>query len=94
MGFSFNNPGGEPGEVTVQFYGQAGEFLKKSFSLAPASSWCITGTALLEALQAADFDCAEIEPVWYFARSPRADLTGYAAQSHLQSGHTSGEHSF
>ena len=94
MGLAFNKPSGEPCEVKIEFYCAQGKFLEKSLSLSPGGSWCITGEALLDALSSSGHDAADVEPIWYFARSPRGDLTGFMAQSHLQSGHTSGEHSF
>jgi hypothetical protein len=95
LGFCFNSPTGDHAEVIVQFYCQNGCFNEQAFMLSPSGSWCLSGDSILGLLAEYGMKIGnKDEYIWYFARSSRADLTGYSVHSNLETGHTSGEHSF
>lgn len=87
LGIVANAPSGEPAPVEVTFYGEDGELGKEERTLVP-------GGAVL--FDSEDFETRGDEPVylWFYARSPRADISAFVATRDNSTGACTGEHSF
>jgi hypothetical protein len=87
LGIVANAPSGEPAPVEVIFYGEDGELGKQEHLLAP-------GDAVL--FDSEDFETRGHEPtyLWFYARSPRPDISAFVATRDNSTGACTGEHSF
>jgi hypothetical protein len=87
LGIVGNAQSGAAARVEVTFYGEDGELGKFEKTLAP-------GGAIL--FDSADFETRGEEPsyLWFFARSPRPDLSAFVVTRDESTGACTGEHAF
>lgn len=87
LGIVVNDPTGEPVPVEVTFYGEDGELGTEKRTLVP-------GDAVI--FDSLDFETrnGEMDYLWFYARSPRADISALVASLDTTTGSCTGEHSF
>ena len=92
LAFTVSAPEGEPDNVDVVFYGEAGELGRATRAIPPGGRALFT----MEDLNSAWAEVGSETPryLWYMARAKRADLASFVVTRDLTTGHCTGEHGF
>ena len=87
LGICFNNGGGTPEDISIDFYGQFGLLRSVNYKIFPDTSLLFSNS---------DFElfAGSENFVWFVAQSTRPDISAVSFHFHKITGNASGEHSF
>ena len=87
LGLCFGFIGGQEEDIEVEIYSDKGKFLNLNRKLIPGEAFILNQD---------DFDLKSNKTnyLWFVAKSKRSDLVAQSFHTHLETGHSSGEHNF